>query len=43
MFVFVAMGFSSTVHRCNFFFNKKKKKLFKLCTAVDKDYTMFVL
>ena len=25
MFVFVAMGFSSTVHRCNFFFNNKKK------------------
>lgn len=42
MFVFVAMGFSSTVYRCSIVFLIKKKP-FKLCTAVNKDYTMFVL
>lgn len=47
MFVFVAMGFGSTVYRCSGFcfvvFLIEKKNPFKLCTAVDKDYTMFVL
>nr|KAF6382623.1 hypothetical protein mPipKuh1_008979 [Pipistrellus kuhlii] len=46
MFVFVAMGPGSTVYRCSWvsflsFF--LIKKTFKLCTAIDKDYAMFVL
>lgn len=43
MFVFVAMGLGSTVYRCSCVCFFLIKKTFKLCAAIDKDYTMFVL
>lgn len=50
MFVFVTMGFGSTVYNVVFLLGGGLFGVFflffkpsELCTAVDKDYTMFVL